>query len=113
MKVYFAHPHRDKDTADKKRIMGLLEDKFTEVVDPFLKKSESTGDGWLIWSDDLKLIDECDIVFAWIPDREVIGIIAELEYSKKTKKQIIYTAIKSAFFEHLEKEFGAKFIYYG
>ena len=35
-KVYFAHPHAEKDSAIKEFLMIWLGYKYNEVVDPFL-----------------------------------------------------------------------------
>jgi len=111
--VYFAHPHAEKDSETKKFLMKLLNMKYDIVIDPFTKAVEKTGVGWLIWEADQSIIDSCDVIFAWIPNRKVVGTVVELEYAKKEKKLIILTAIKSAFIDHLERVWKAFVMYYG
>lgn len=79
-KIYFAHPHSKKDHIFKKCIVKYLESYNCEVIDPFEKKEEDES-GDKIWKANRKLIRECDEVFAWIPNRDVFGVIAEIEYT--------------------------------
>lgn len=102
-KIYFAHPNAEKDSRIKKLIVQWLEwDKY-RVIDPFEKEEEQTGTPYEVWRKDLELIDECDEVFAWIPNKKVIGVIAELEYARSKGKFIfVLSAINSVFLDFLD-----------
>lgn len=102
--VYFAHPHKEKDSEVKKDMVKYLEYYEHRVIDPFEKEEERTKDGVKIWNKNRELIRECEEFFAWIPDRSVFGILPELEYASSLNKFItIVTDLEHPYLEWLEE----------
>ena len=110
LKIYFAHPLSKWGSGGERTIIRILESMGLEVVNPFTGelailrkyglnhgryyKNPLYKLGIELWTKDLKQIEKCDILLAWIPEK-CMGTPQEIAHAFRHKKFIqIITNIK-------------------
>lgn len=101
--VYFAHPYNTVGSDGEREIIEELKSRQVSIFNPFKEEGdvlEKYGKEeyykgptyWQlardIWTKDLGAVKKCDILLAWLPNKEGIGTSAEIATAYEYKKFI-------------------------
>ena len=85
LRVYFAHPHFFRNAPEVKKIIEILKSRRVEVINPFdgeddlmltkYNRKNYYPDpprelGISIWKQDLRRVNECDMIVIYVPEGE-------------------------------------------